>query len=86
MQDVLVSCTASNRGNSPLFSNSPLCAAGSLMGLLRPRNFNPRVRDYALAVTPQHAVLVLARPHNMVFTQRRGFVLGAFFGLSLIHI
>ena len=53
------------------------------MGLLRPRNFNPRVRDYALAVTPQHAVLVLARPHNMVFTQRRGFVLGASIGLQI---
>ena len=53
------------------------------MGLLRPRNFNPRVRDYALAVTPQYAVLVLARPHNMVFTLGRGFVVGASFSLQI---
>ena len=31
-----------------------------------------------------HSVLVLHRSHNMVFTQGRGFVLGASFGL-LIH-
>ena len=30
-----------------------------------------------------HSVLVLHRSHNMVFTQGRGFVLGASFGLLI---